>query len=464
MSIEPRSAATAFLEVATPVVDLATVRAYAAWLSSGAGDPGFDPYYGEAILRFSLRDDDVLQGPGDIAAAPAPCGVSLSSARAGAKLTVCGIAAKDALSCAGAVDGAHTVQEARARAGVAPEAWDVFLRGTFGALTFAPLALARLEGRVSHAEIVRFPGSPYEIVREYWENMADVRERIDAGGVLDAALAELPLFVRFLRELNAVTLLGGDGRSFYRPASPVVGKEGAALVPGALWTTPSVTEETNDGVRFVSGPRVSASLIGGARYQALLARSLGDEESLLSARELAEEGMSWGRVVTARADADPASAPWFCPPRPFGEGHFDAVRRALSAAREAAGSGRPAAVIRQAARVHWRLIRLHPFMSGNQSVAMGLVNGVLRAELGAGIPHLVLDHLALRLSLPAYEQAFARAVTAWLLPEANPVHRTLELALRRQRVFRFLEALRDANDDDSVLRAHPDEAKLALLD
>ena len=123
--------------------------------------------------------------------------------------------------------------------------------------------------------IVRFAGSPYEIVRAYWENMGDLRARVDAA---KAELDDTARFTAFVSELNVLCHVGASGENFYRPASPVVGKEDVA--PGEFWRTPSVTEETSAGVRFVSGPRVGATLIGGERYQALLTRSVDDEGAL----------------------------------------------------------------------------------------------------------------------------------------------------------------------------------------
>jgi hypothetical protein len=445
-----------------PLVDAPTVQAYTAWLSARAKIMGFDPYYAEEALRFELADGDVLVGPGDVTVSPAPCGVRLDSARAAASFTVCGIGPKEAAACFGAIDGARTLAEARAASTVPPGAWELLVSHGFGKLLFAPMALAALEARVSHAEIVRFPGSPYEIVRAYWRNMADVAERL-AG--IDGLLGEAAGFVGLLRELNVLALLGASRRSFYRPASPVVGKAG--LEPGALWLTPSVTEETSDGVRFVSGPRVGAALIGGERYHGLLSRSLADPDSLAPARSVTtDDGLSWGRVVTARADKDEHAAPWFCPPRPFGAPHFETIRLALAGARTAARDGRKADAVRGLSSVHWRFVRLHPFMSGNQSVAMGLVNAVLRDAFGAGIPHLVLDHLALRLSLPAYERVFTRAVRSWLLVDESPVRRALELAGRRRRIFGFLEALRAARPEEiaELIAARSTDAELALLD
>ena len=120
---------------------------------------------------------------------------------------------------------------------------------------------------------------------------------------------------------------------------------------------------------------------------------------------------------------------------------------ALSRARAAARERRLDDAVRCAGSVHWRLVRLHPFMSGNQSVAMALVNGVLREASGAGLPHLVLDHLALRLALPAYEEVFVRAFRAWLVKDESPVRRALELATRRRRLFAFLETLRHVPEE-----------------
>jgi hypothetical protein len=434
-------------------------REYRAFLD-GANDGSFDPYYAEEIRRFETRDDDVLVGPGDVSVRPAACGVLLESARAGVSTTVCGLGVADARACFAALDGVRTVAQVRAAAGAAPGTWRVFLEGAFGKLVFAPLALAELERRVSHAEVVRFAGSPYEIVREYWENMADVRARIDAA---NDELADTARFTQFISELNVLCHVGVSGKSFYRPASPVVEKERVA--PGEFWRTPSVTEETSAGVRFVSGPRVGAALIGGERYQLLLARSAGDEDALAAARSVVVRGEPWGRLVTARADGDANAAPWFCPPRPYGMSHLDAIRCCMSDALAAARRSDVDGAVREAAGLHFRFIRLHPFMSGNQSVAMGLVNGVLRAAFGAGMSHLVLDHLALRLSLPAYERVFARAVQAWLVADDSAVRRALELASRRRRLFGFLEDLRNAPEAavSRLFETRGGDAALALL-
>src|SRR5262249_36543630 len=149
----------------------------------------------------------------------------------------------------------------------------------------APRAVFELEGRVSGVEVVRYPGSPYEIVRPFWSNMGDVAARISGANELVATAS----FVRLLRELNVLALIGASGKSFYLPQSPAAGKR--RLEPGELWTAASIVEPPANGsktARFVEGPRVNASLIGGAAYHALLASALGDSEAAAPAREFVD--------------------------------------------------------------------------------------------------------------------------------------------------------------------------------
>ncbi len=119
------------------------------------------------------------------------------------------------------------------------------------------------------------------------------------------------------------------------------------------------------------------------------------------------------------------------------------------------------------ARLHWSFVRLHPFKTANQCLAMSLVNHLLWQLHGAGIPHLVLDHLALRLSRNAYERAFARALDGWLLRDPSPVRRTLELSSRKRRAFAILERLRQTRslaDAQAIVAEQEEDALLVLLE
>lgn len=446
-----------------PLVDDATALAFAAFRSSGRG-AGFDPYYSQEIRRFELRDDDVLVAPGDARAVAAACGAALLSEHARARLEICGVSRAEAERALAAIDGIRSVQDARTAAGLDNAAWERILSAAFGSLVFAPAAVASLEQRLSGTEIVRFVGSPYEIVRSYWENMASIAsrlERLAATGATADALASTDLFVAFLRELHVIALMGESGRSFYGPASPIFERESVGA--GELLRAEPVLEERGEGTRFVSGPRVGAGLIGGAHYHALLADAVDDPGALAPARALADAaGLPWGRVATARADGDMQEAPWFCPPRPLVPAHFDALRAHLAEAWNAEAER----AVPSLARFHWSFVRLHPFAFANQCVAMSLVNHVLRRALGAGMPHHVLDHLALRLSSTAYTRVFAAAVRGWVVRDDSPVRRTLELVSRKRRAFDFLGRLERAESIDAageLVRERPDDALLVLL-
>jgi hypothetical protein len=199
-----------------------------------------------------------------------------------------------------------------------------------------------------------------------------------------------------------------------------------------------VLREVEDGWQIDSGLRVNASPVGGARYHELLWHGVGDPEALGPRQQTDAGGLPWGRVVRARAAADAEAGDWFCPPRPLTPAHFDTLRHHLATARE---SSHACGRLRALAAFHQRFIQAHAFACGNQSLAMNLVNHVLSGALGAGIPHLILDHLALRASPEAYAELFARAVATYLEADRPPAERYSRLAARCQRGFELAEAL-----------------------
>jgi len=109
---------------------------------------------------------------------------------------------------------------------------------------------------------------------------------------------------------------------------------------------------------------------------------------------------------------------------------------------------------------------VHPFHCGNQSLAMNIVNRVLLELAGAGIPHLMLDHLALSLSPAAYAVAFRRCVAAYVDPRTNPAARYLELSSRRARTFGLAKLISEASSDEAaraLVQADPAAARSLLL-
>ena len=100
----------------------------------------------------------------------------------------------------------------------------------------------------------------------------------------------------------------------------------------------------------------------------------------------------------------------------------------------------PAALAALAA-FHWRFVRLHALPSGNQSLSMSFVNAAVGRLFGVGIPHLLLDQLALRFELVAYQQLFARAVRAWNAPWPNAAERLRHLVRMRNELNEFVSAV-----------------------
>ena len=188
-----------------------------------------------------------------------------------------------------------------------------FLEQTFGRVVFAPGAVAALEVELPSLEIVRFPGSPYEVVRAYWRNMIAVRRRIEQARAPNDA-RELRTLLLQLHELVLLGEADAAARSsFYLPAS-LLGRKRPA--PGTFHEAASHIETRGDEVIITSGARVSVPLLGGPHYWQLLAESASDVEAVATARQVELDGLALGRVVQARAESEAHSRPWFLPPRP----------------------------------------------------------------------------------------------------------------------------------------------------
>jgi len=407
------------------------LTAYQRWLderrSARRGAPR-DYLFSEDRPRFEPRKDDVVVAVPHLRAKPRGGGCRLVGR--GIDLPVDGVSVEQASRLLEAMDGKRCLLEVRWTAKVDAEAMGRFLRATFGRVVLAPQAVAALEARLSGAELVRFPTAPYAIERPYWENMIAVRER---------AVGPVPAhedFARWLRTLHVVALMGPALDRFYMPASPIADR---VVAPGAFFVDGTRLLETRAGTIYLDGPRVKVPLLGGEGYHRALAASVDDDEALAPTRHfISSSGLGEGRIVTARSERDDQPVPMFLPPRPLTPDHLEALRDALEATRES----RADAVVRACARFHRLFVRLHPFHCANQSLAMNLVNAALGDRLGAGIPHLLLDHLALRFGDEAYEELFRRAVTSFCLPPGDgPAARLMALQDRKARSFAVVEAL-----------------------
>jgi hypothetical protein len=434
-------------------------EAFERWLRTRS-DTSREYLRSDARVRFEPRDADVLVALPGVSVAGTPGGAELGGGALPRPLPLAGVNETAARRFFALLDGEATLGQACRAAPLDTKQREAVLAATFGIALFAPFAVAELERAVSGIEIVRFPGAPYEIERPYWENMAAVRR---AAPRLEAALGDARGALSELATLHAIALLGETRTNFYSPASRVAQN---GIRPGTLWQTPSRTVETESGTRFVEGPRVHVPLLGGKGYGALLAELSGDPEATLERRELTDDGLDWGRVVTAMADSDREPAPWFCPPRPITLAHVERLFSALVSAVHAAERGERNVVLASLADFHQRFVRLHPFRACNQALVMNLVNAVLTRVTGAGMPHLVLDHVALRWAPAAYRRLFALAVEVWSVGGA-PAPRLGRLLAMKRDYFALVTRLNTTNDADEARVAAetaPEAARLALLD
>jgi len=445
----------AVLDVPWQALEYQRFLAHASEKSSG------DTYlFSDSRVRFEAWAEDVLVAAAEPKLAEDEDGVKLIIPGVQREIRVPDVPLEQVARVLKAIDGRTCLAELTSLCGLERSAVERVLRACFGSLVFAPLAVAELERELSGSELVRFPGAPYEIVRPYWRNMIAVRRALSR---LDAELEEPEQTVLLLRRLHVLALMGDDLRTFYRPASPISRK---AVHPGALWHREARTLDTPRGTLFLEGPRVNAALLGGDAYQRLVCEAAGDPGALADRRDLKDDqGLGWGKLLRARAESDERDAVWFCPPRPIRTAHWEALTDSLRSALIQARAGQRDGTLDALADFHQRFIRLHPFQAANQSVCMNIVGYVLAISHGAGIPHLILDHLALRLTPAAYRRVFRLAAQGYVQSGA-PVERWRVLGERKHRFFDFVQRVSAAPTPaqaEWLVKNEPENARLALI-
>jgi hypothetical protein len=432
------------------------LRAYERWLGQRPVDTG-DYLYSQACVRLRPHDDDELVVPSELSVEQAGDAVNVRIAGQQHAVSIPGLTRRDVAAVVVALRSSPTVVELPFASGVSAEACERVLAIGFGRFIFAPKGLAHLESTCSAAEIVRFPGSPYEIVRNYWINAGAL------SGAVERLLAQSrssSSFVDWLRGLHVHLLLGTDLQTFYCPASPVARRR---VEPGALFTVGTRTLKTDFGEFILDGPRVNATAIGGPRYNRLVDRSIGVEQAVGDSREFGASATNWGRLVQARARGETELRTWYLPPRPLSDSHWEALFESWNAALAAPGLSD---AVDHLGRFHWCFVHLHPFSCANQSLAFALVNWALKRFTSSGIPHLILDQLALRHDCAEYVRLFARAVGNWTTGEAEPAARHMARVRKRQALDEFIAQLAATAGDaeaDAVSSRHPQSACLALL-
>ena len=294
------------------------------------------------------------------------------------------------------VDGQRTVGEViDASAPVARrEEARGLLRRLLGTVLELPAVIAGLEGRIPRVEIVRFPmQTPYAVPRAYWSNAADVREALPA---LFAQLGSPTGFAFELSRLHVLATLGASGRSFHG------GGGDTGVTPGRYRTATRRTHAAHPAMVAFVRERLGA---------------LGLADDLAVGREFeSPTGAPLGRLSDGGCAVElrEASPAWMAD-------RLEELREALAALRAASANtgGSSDAIAGHAAAFHHLFCHVHPFERINNSIAMNVVDACL-GEAGVGrLPHLLLDHFALRLDLGRYGEVFRDALARHALPRGD---------------------------------------------
>jgi len=444
-------------------------EAYRSFVAAATREPNPDGYlFDTPRCRFRPEpSDELVTVPGaEVVRVGADVAVQLPG---GARLPVTGFAFEKLR----AVLAQLPCRYSRLTIELGPET-ESFMAQAFSRVLFAPGAVAELETQLPAVELVRFPGSPYEVVRSYWRNSCAVRKRLTEYEPPRDATE----FRALLLELHELLLLGdGDAHSrssFYLPAS-LLGRKRPA--PGTFYEEPSELERRGTETILTRGARVSVPLLGGFNYWQLLAESVDDSGALADGRQLSIDGVDLGQVVWARAEDELENRAWFLPPRPLKTAHFDAIFADLQAADTAVSARDVPAALAALGAFHYRFVRTHPLPSANQSLSMSFVNVRLGRLLGSGIPHLLLDQFALRFELSAYQRLFARAARVWSAwPKSTPNSSGGATVSTTERLRHLMRMKNELNDYVSTLgnsmtlieararlSSDPHAAELALL-
>jgi hypothetical protein len=304
-----------------------------------------------------------------------------------------GMALADAQAIFAAIDGARPLGEIIAALDTRfpRDSMRALFQNLAGRVLHVPAALDALARRISHHEIVRFPAqSPYTVLREYWENCADVREAIPG---LDAAAAGDGTFRDALADLHVRACLGNSGTNYYGGAGAV------PTVPGGYCEVRMRTGLSAGKAAFLQSELAARGLHG----------AIGDDCAFQS-----RGGIELGHTSQQGAvfhHADPAS------------GRLAAIlsemRQSIVSIRDSTDSAIPGLL----AYFHWLFLQAHPFYNVNNSIAMNIVNEFL-ARAGHGrLPHLLLDFLALRLDYASYEAIFRDTLERYGIPKDDETER-----------------------------------------
>lgn len=308
-----------------------------------------------------------------------------------------------------------------------------------GIAIIAPDTIEDLELAVPGISIVRIPFSPYQIVRNYWKNMIEVRKEI-----------EIDLFkknsdvLEQIKRLHITTLMGSNLRTFYKPDS---GVSDISIWPGHF-------RNNETGVSY-GGEEFSV-------YMHIVAYSL--DITIKDSWEVNwnDCGQYWGKGFVFD------HITYYYPPDAPFSSQLDQLCTLLMALPSKVDHIELPKALSNVAKFHQRFIQLHPFECANQSLAMCIVNHFLQKWIGSCIPHLQLDMVAFFLSPENYSRYFARAIKYYAVKTVDAQLSYSDFKNRFERIrqnFPILALHYQSKSIDNFLEENPDvAADLLLLD
>jgi hypothetical protein len=285
---------------------------------------------------------------------------------------------------------------------------EALVNGLLGGLFLVPAAIETLENKISAIELLRFPSqSPYAMPRQYWENSFAVRNALD---VFYGGLETFEEFSAGLRGLHRLATLGANGRTYYGGAG------GIATVPGEY-------RNTLIGNRFDERKKWILST-----WTQLLGcnRTLLDSGTVVSVNdvpllEIINDGAECRHLYGRRGE--------------YLALQINEIRSQLAGIRGALKTNDADKALRHCALFHHAFAHAHPFNNINNSIAMNIVNDLLR-KAGIGVlPHLYFDQLAYFVQPNDYVEFFEIAVRAHVMNQ--------ELGHNRPMTGRLLKAIVD---------------------
>ncbi len=307
-----------------------------------------------------------------------------------------------------------------------------------GIAIILPDVIEELELAIPGISIVRSPFSPYQILRNYWKNMIDVRRKIEVS----LSKNNQNELLEQIRSFHIITLMGSNLRTFYKPDS---GVSDFSVCPGHF---------RNGETHVICGFEEFSE------YLHIVAHSL--DITIKDQWEVYwnDCGQYWGKgfVLDHTGSYTPPDAP-------FGT-QLDQLCILLMALPSIVNEDELPKAISALAKFHQRFVQLHPFECANQSLAMNIINHFLKKWIDSCVPHLHLDMVAFFFTPEDYSRYFARVVKYYAVKTVDARHSYFEFKNRLERVRQCIPILISHFQSKSIenfLEENPDLTRDLLL-